>query len=156
MRVLSAQNPLCATRFFFIILDLSEEWKHFYNRQGCNLTIATAGCGFRETIRCVEKKTACRQGYGAEKGNSRRGENHSGRAFSGETDVQVFLFKCVRRRRFVQRFLTVIVSRQKNRRFITNQKKPASPSVFVDKAVNQFITAAESTMGEEPSCKATD
>lgn len=29
-------------------------------------------------------------------------------------------------------------------------------SVFVDKAVNQIITAAESTMGEKPSCKATD
>ena len=31
-----------------------------------------------------------------------------------------------------------------------------SLSVFVDKAVNQIITAAESAMGEKPSCKATD
>ena len=29
-------------------------------------------------------------------------------------------------------------------------------SVFVDKAVNQIITAAESAMGEKLSCKATD
>jgi hypothetical protein len=28
-------------------------------------------------------------------------------------------------------------------------------SVFVDKAVNQIITAAESAMGEKTSCKAT-
>lgn len=35
-------------------------------------------------------------------------------------------------------------------------KKPGKPSVFVDKAVNQIITAAESAMGEKLSCKATD
>ena len=35
-------------------------------------------------------------------------------------------------------------------------KNPGNGSVFVDKAVNQIITAAESAMGEKPSCKATD
>ena len=35
-------------------------------------------------------------------------------------------------------------------------KSAEKPSVFVDKAVNQIITAAESAMGEKPSCKATD
>ena len=34
-------------------------------------------------------------------------------------------------------------------------KNAEKPSVFVDKAVNQIVTAAESAMGEEPSCKAT-
>ena len=34
-------------------------------------------------------------------------------------------------------------------------KNAESLSVFVDKAVNQIITATESAMGEEPSCKAT-
>ena len=34
-------------------------------------------------------------------------------------------------------------------------RKPRKTSVFVDKAVNQIITATESAMGEEPSCKAT-
>ena len=33
---------------------------------------------------------------------------------------------------------------------------PEKRSVFVDKAVNQIFTAAESVMGEKPSCKATD
>ena len=36
------------------------------------------------------------------------------------------------------------------------KKKPCNHSVFVDKAVNQIITAAESAMGEKLSCKATD
>ena len=35
-------------------------------------------------------------------------------------------------------------------------KNTDKPSVFVDKAVNQIITAAESAMGEKPRCKATD
>ena len=35
------------------------------------------------------------------------------------------------------------------------KKNPGNRSVFVDKAVNQIITAAESAMGEKPSCKAT-
>ena len=35
-------------------------------------------------------------------------------------------------------------------------KKTRNRSVFVDKAVNQIITAAESAMGEKLSCKATD
>ena len=46
-----------------------------------------------------------------------------------------------------------------NRRFSERKqkkKKSRNPSVFVDKAVNQIITAAESAMGEKPSCKATD
>ena len=38
---------------------------------------------------------------------------------------------------------------------LCKQKDP-KPSVFVDKAVNQIITAAESAMGEKLSCKATD
>jgi hypothetical protein len=38
----------------------------------------------------------------------------------------------------------------------TTAKKAESPSVFVDKAVSQIIIAAESAMGEKPSCKATD
>ena len=33
---------------------------------------------------------------------------------------------------------------------------PEKRSVFVDKAVNQIITAAESAMGEKLSCKAAD
>ena len=32
-------------------------------------------------------------------------------------------------------------------------KKPGNGSAFVDKAVNQIITAAESAMGEKTSCK---
>ena len=46
-----------------------------------------------------------------------------------------------------------------NRRFSERKqkkKKSRNPSVFVDKAVNQIITAAESAMGEKPSCKAMD
>ncbi len=35
-------------------------------------------------------------------------------------------------------------------------KKAENLSVFVDKAVSQIIIAAESAMGEKPSCKATD
>lgn len=37
-----------------------------------------------------------------------------------------------------------------------NIKKSEKASVFVDKAVSQVITAAESAMGEKLSCKATD
>ena len=36
-----------------------------------------------------------------------------------------------------------------------SEENAEKPSVFVDKAVNQIITATESAMGEEPSCKAT-
>ena len=36
------------------------------------------------------------------------------------------------------------------------KKNPGNRSAFVDKAVNQIITAAESAMGEKLSCKATD
>ena len=35
------------------------------------------------------------------------------------------------------------------------KKNTEKPPIFVDKAVNQIITATESAMGEEPSCKAT-
>jgi hypothetical protein len=35
------------------------------------------------------------------------------------------------------------------------KEKAHNGSVFVDKAVNQIITAAESAMGEKQSCKAT-
>lgn len=38
----------------------------------------------------------------------------------------------------------------------SGHQKPGKASVFVDKAVNQIITAAESAMGEKLSCKATD
>ena len=38
---------------------------------------------------------------------------------------------------------------------LSKRKNAAIRSVFVDKAVNQIITATESAMGEEPSCKAT-
>jgi len=43
-----------------------------------------------------------------------------------------------------------------NNNNILEVKNPCDRSVFVDKAVNQIITAAESAMGEKPSCKATD
>lgn len=33
------------------------------------------------------------------------------------------------------------------------KKKPCNHSVFVDKAVNQIITATESAIGEKPNCK---
>ena len=36
------------------------------------------------------------------------------------------------------------------------KRNPCEDSAFVDKAVNQIITAAESAMGEKLSCKATD
>ena len=36
---------------------------------------------------------------------------------------------------------------------LKNNKKPANNSVFVDKAVNQIITATESAIGEKPNCK---
>lgn len=34
-----------------------------------------------------------------------------------------------------------------------NEKNAEKPSVFVDKAVNQIITATESAIGEKPNCK---
>ena len=37
-----------------------------------------------------------------------------------------------------------------------SEKNAEKPSVFVDKAVNQIIIAAESAMREKLSCKATD
>jgi hypothetical protein len=42
-----------------------------------------------------------------------------------------------------------------NRQPQQKNKKAENLSVFVDKAVNQIIIAAESAMGEKPSCKAT-
>ena len=36
---------------------------------------------------------------------------------------------------------------------VPKKGKPENPSVFVDKAVNQIITATESAIGEKPNCK---